>query len=96
MLEKAGFRLEAEAEGHIKMVKLIDEERLRIRTVMIPRPAGDEELTVGSLNSVLEQTGMGRAEFGAAAIPEEGSIDPFLRLHLIPLADMGQEDEGDV
>ncbi len=78
------------------MVKLIDEERLRIRTVMIPRPAGDEELAVGSLNAVMEQAGMGRAEFGAVTIPEEGGIDPFLRLHLIPLGDMGQEDEGDV
>jgi len=78
------------------MVKLIDEERLRIRTVMIPRPVGDGELAVGSLNAIMEQTGMGRAEFGAVAMLEEESTDPFLRLHLMPLADMGQKDEGDV
>ena len=78
------------------MVKLIEDEGLRIHTVMIPRPAEDEELAIGSLNAVLEQAGMGRAEFGAEAIPEEERIDPFLRLHLFPLADMGQEDGGDV
>ncbi len=74
------------------MVKLIEDEGLRILTVMIPRPAEGEELAIGSLNAILQQSGMRRAEFGAVAIPEEGSIDPFLRLHLLPLADMGQEE----
>ena len=73
------------------MVKFIDEERLRMRTVMIPRPAQGEELAIGSLNSILEQSGMERAEFGAEA--EEASINPFLRLHLLPLASMGQDEQ---
>ena len=77
------------------MVKLSEDEGMRILSVMIPRPAEDAELAIGSLNAVLEQSGMERAEFGAGAIPEEGSSDPFLRLHLFPLTDIGQEG-GDV
>ncbi|MBI4283580.1 MAG: type II toxin-antitoxin system HicA family toxin [Chloroflexi bacterium] len=78
-LEKAGYRLDAETEGHIKMVKLIDVEHLRMRPVIIPCPAEGENLTVGSLNAVMEQTGIGRTALDAVATPEEKSTDPFLR-----------------
>ena len=70
------------------MVKVIEDEGLRTQVVLIPRPiAGEECLAVGSVNSILEQTGMKRREFDGLADARKQEAKPWHAPRLISLVD---------
>ena len=87
-LEKEGFHVATAGESHTKMVKVVEEEGLRPRVVMIPCPApGEELLAMASLISVLEQTGMNRRQFDGLADPREQQVKPWYTPRLRSLVD---------
>lgn len=91
-LESAGFHIAAQADGHTKMVKVLEDEGLRTMTVLVPHPAlEDEYLAIGSLNSILEQTGMSRSEFEGLTDAVEQIPQPWYEPRLISLVDRDTE-----